>query len=87
MTLARECSHSSRICRNQQQDLCEVLQEGVLPGMVEARYASYTQGLGQKIRAGKVRPWFLALPHASMPPLASLLLEYSLLPPAITDAE
>ena len=33
-----------------------VMQEGVLPGMVEARYASYTQGLGQKIRAGKVRP-------------------------------
>ncbi len=32
-------------------------QEGVLPGMVEARYASYKQGVGQQIRAGKVRPF------------------------------
>ena len=41
-----------------------ILQEGILPGMVEARYASYSQGLGQKIRAGKVRPglWPLRMP-------------------------
>jgi len=25
--------------------------------MVEARYASYKQGVGQQIRAGKVRPF------------------------------
>lgn len=44
--------------------LYDTLQEGVLPGMVEARYASYTQGLGQKIRAGKVSPCFW---HCRMP--------------------
>lgn len=31
-------------------------QEGVLPGMVEARYSSYTHGIGKQIRAGKVCP-------------------------------
>ena len=53
-----------------------VVQEGVLPGMVEARYASYAQGLGQKIRAGKVRPDFWPLRIAacragiSLPPVS-----------------
>ncbi len=38
------------------------MQEGVLPGMVEARYASYAQGVGKQIRAGKVRPGHFRVP-------------------------
>ena len=66
--IARVCSHVAGVVQNQRlRVLHGTWQEGVLPGMVEARYASYTQGMGQKIRAGKVRPWF---PPCRMPLLA-----------------
>lgn len=42
--------------------LLSLMQEGVLPGMVEARYASYAQGVGKQIRACKVRPGQLRVP-------------------------
>ena len=47
-------------CRRGMADhLCGMhVQDGILPGMVEERYSSYSRGVGQKIRDGKVcRSW------------------------------
>ena len=42
------------------------MQDGVLPGMVKDRYSSYSEGVGKRIRDGKVRDAFTLCPSADL---------------------
>ena len=39
------------------------MQDGVLPGMIKGRYSSYSEGVGKRIRDGKVRDVFMSRPN------------------------
>lgn len=36
------------------------MQDGVLPGMIKDRYSTYSEGVGKRIRGGKVRQLLLS---------------------------